>query len=180
MFCPITYATPTRYRPVSADVTTVRRLAYGDLPRALRIERASFPSPWSTAMFVLEMSRAASVCLAAERDGELAGYVVCSKLDLDWHLMSIAVDPGARRSGLASALLGELLDELGDDARVTLEVRPSNSAAIGLYERFGFMAAGRRRSYYPDTGEDALVMWRTPATLRGRLDDIPNADPEIR
>jgi len=157
---------------------TIRRLAFSDLPKAIRIERASFPSPWSTAMFVLEMSRSASVCLAAERDGELEGYVVCSKLDLDWHLMSIAVDPGARRRGSAAKLLSQLLDELGQGARVTLEVRPSNTAAIGLYERFGFLVAGRRRCYYPDTGEDALIMWRTPATLLGSLDDIPNAEAQ--
>ncbi len=53
-------------------------------------------------------------------------------------------------------------------------MRRSNSAAIRLYEREGFRAAGMRRRYYQDNGEDALVMWRTPATLRGTLDDVPN------
>jgi ribosomal-protein-alanine N-acetyltransferase len=60
---------------------------------------------------------------------------------------------------------------------VTLEVRRSNGGAIRLYEAFGFRAAGVRRRYYQDNGEDALVMWRTPATLRGTLDDVPNAAP---
>ena len=52
-------------------------------------------------------------------------------------------------------------------------MRPSNHGAIALYERFGFRSAGLRRRYYSDNGEDAVVMWRTPATLRGRLDDVP-------
>jgi [ribosomal protein S18]-alanine N-acetyltransferase len=52
-------------------------------------------------------------------------------------------------------------------------VRRSNDGAIALYERFGFRSAGVRRRYYQDNGEDALVMWRTPATLRGTLDDVP-------
>jgi ribosomal-protein-alanine N-acetyltransferase len=156
---------------------TIRQMAFGDLSRVMKIERASFPSPWSTAMFVLEMSRSKSVCLAAEVDGRLAGYVICSCLDLDWHLMSIAVAPEQRRAGIGAGLVGALLEALAEDARLTLEVRPSNAAAIALYERFGFMVAGRRRGYYADTGEDALIMWRTPATLRGSLEDVPNADP---
>ncbi len=155
----------------------IRQLAFGDLSQVLKIERASFPSPWSTAMFVLEMSRSKSFCLAAELDGQLAGYAICSCLDLDWHLMSIAVAPEHRRGGIGAALLDGLLSDMDEDARLTLEVRPSNAAAIALYERFGFMTAGRRRGYYADTGEDALIMWRTPATLLGSLDDVPNADP---
>ena len=70
---------------------------------------------------------------------------------------------------------------MGDDnARFTLEVRPSNHVAIHLYEREGFRAAGLRRRYYQDNGEDALVMWRTPATLAGSLDDVPNPGPVWR
>ena len=60
---------------------------------------------------------------------------------------------------------------------MTLEVRRSNHGAIALYESFGFKAAGVRPRYYADNGEDALIMWRTPATLRGSLDDVPAADP---
>ncbi len=92
--------------------------------------------------------------------------------------MNIAVDPDHRRQGLATALLSELVHRVGDGtARITLEVRESNQGAIDLYERFGFLAAGMRRRYYQDNGEDALIMWRTPDTLAGRLDDVPNARP---
>ena len=80
--------------------------------------------------------------------------------------MNVAVDPDRRRLGLASALLAELYQRVDDeDARFTLEVRRSNHVAIHLYERDGFRAAGMRRRYYQDNGEDALIMWRTPATL---------------
>ena len=156
----------------------IRRLSYSDLPQVIAIERRSFPTPWSLAMFVLELSKPSGICLAARRDGRLVGYLVCSRYDTVWHIMNVAVDPDDRRTGIATALLQELLARVGDpDARFTLEVRQSNGAAIALYERFGFKAAGMRRRYYQDNGEDALIMWRTPATLEGRLDDVPNAGP---
>jgi ribosomal-protein-alanine N-acetyltransferase len=155
----------------------IRRLTYADLPQVIALERRAFPTPWSLAMFVLELSKTTGVCLAALRDGELVGHLICSRYDTVWHIMNVAVDPAARRQGVASAMMAELIDRVGGNgggAQVTLEVRPSNDGAIALYERFGFLSAGRRRRYYQDNGEDALVMWRTPATLEGRMDDIPN------
>lgn len=155
----------------------IRRLTYADLPQVIAIERRAFPTPWSLAMFVLELSKPGGECLAVRRDGALTGYVICSRYEEVWHIMNVAVDPRNRREGIAGALLDELLDRLGDDARLTLEVRPSNAAAIALYEKYGFLGAGMRRRYYQDNGEDALIMWRTPATREGRLDDVPNPGP---
>jgi ribosomal-protein-alanine N-acetyltransferase len=153
----------------------IRRLTYADLPQVIAIERRSFPTPWSLAMFVLELSKPSGVCLAATREGTIVGYLVCSRYDTVWHVMNVSVDPVLRRQHIATALLGELFGRIGgDEARITLEVRPTNEAAIKLYERLGFQAAGRRPRYYQDNGEDALIMWRTPATLDGRLDDVPN------
>jgi ribosomal-protein-alanine N-acetyltransferase len=155
----------------------IRRLTYADLPQVIAIERRAFPTPWSLAMFVLELSKPGGQCLAARSDGVLTGYVICSRYEDAWHIMNVAVDPRRRRCGIATALLDELLVRLGDGARLTLEVRPSNDGAIALYERFGFLGAGMRHRYYQDNGEDALIMWRTPATLEGRLDDVPNPGP---
>jgi [ribosomal protein S18]-alanine N-acetyltransferase len=140
----------------------IRRLTYADLPQVIAIERRAFPTPWSLAMFVLELSKPAGVCLAALIDGRLVGYVVCSRYDTVWHLMNVAVDDRLLRRGIASALL-ERLFELADSPseQYTLEVRTSNHGAIALYERFGFKPAGRRRAYYHDNREDALIMWRT-------------------
>jgi len=159
--------------------TAIRRLTYADLPQVIAIERRAFPAPWSLAMFVLELSKPGGVCLAALRGKRVVGYLVCSRYDTVWHVMNVAVDPDLQREGIGAALLEHLLADVEEDparpARFTLEVRQSNAPAIALYERFGFRSAGLRRRYYQDNGEDALIMWRTPATLRGRLDDVPNA-----
>jgi len=156
----------------------IRRLTYADLPELIAIERRAFPTPWSLAMFVLELSKPASVCLAALRGDRMLGFLICSRYDTVWHIMNVAVDPDRRREGIASALLTDLLRRIdGKGARFTLEVRESNTGAIELYERFGFRAAGRRRRYYQDNGEDAVIMWRTDSTLAGRFDDVPNAAP---
>ena len=153
----------------------MRELAYADLPRVIAIERRAFPTPWSLAMFVLELSKSSGICLAAVNGRRLVGYMICSRYDTVWHVMNVAVDIDHQHRGVASALLAELFARVGDaEARYTLEVRRSNHVAIHLYEREGFRAAGLRRRYYQDNGEDALVMWRTPATLAGTLDDVPN------
>ena len=166
--------------PHPAATPEIRRLTYADLPQIIAIERRAFPTPWSLAMFVLELSKPASVCLAALRDGEMLGFLVCSRYDKVWHVMNVAVDPDQRRKGVASALLTDLLRRLDDGgARFTLEVRESNAGAIELYERFGFRAAGRRPRYYQDNNEDAVIMWRTQSTLVGRFDDVPNAQPSV-
>jgi ribosomal-protein-alanine N-acetyltransferase len=140
----------------------IRPLTYADLPQVIAIERRAFPTPWSLAMFVLELSKPSGICLAALLDQRLVGYLVCSRYDTVWHLMNIAVDDRLRRQGIATSML-ERLFELGDkpSEQYTLEVRTSNQGAIRLYERFGFRVAGRRRAYYHDNREDALIMWRT-------------------
>lgn len=156
----------------------IRRLAFSDLSRVVAIERRSFPAPWSLAMFLLELSKSGGICLAAQEGEEVVGYVVCSRFEEVWHVMNVAVAPHRRRAGIAQALLASLLERIDDpDARLTLEVRISNSAARALYERLGFLGVGTRRRYYSDNGEDALIMWLTPATRRGSLDDIPAVDP---
>jgi ribosomal-protein-alanine N-acetyltransferase len=127
-------------------------------------------------MFVLELSKPSSICLAAVQRNEegaerLAGYLICARYADVWHIMNIAVDPAWRRRGIGAALMARLIDRAGADAPYTLEVRPSNAAAIALYERLGFRSAGMRPRYYHDTGEDALIMWRgadTPAASETR------------
>ena len=139
----------------------IRPLAYADLPQVIAIERRAFTTPWSLAMFVLELSKPSGICLAATSGGRIVGYLVCSRYDTVWHVMNVAVEPRLLRLGIASTLLEDLFaqaDRPGE--QYTLEVRPSNTAAIGLYERFGFRAAGKRPGYYHDNREDAVIMWR--------------------
>jgi ribosomal-protein-alanine N-acetyltransferase len=148
--------------PDAAELT-IRRLAYADLPQVIAIERRAFTTPWSLAMFVLELSKPSGISLAALRGGRVIGYLVCSRYDRVWHVMNIAVDRRERHRGVATALLERLFEQAdGDGAQYTLEVRTSNAAAIAMYERFGFRRAGRRRGYYHDNREDALIMWRAP------------------
>jgi [ribosomal protein S18]-alanine N-acetyltransferase len=146
---------------VNQDLQT-RRLTYADLPQVIAVERRAFPTPWSLAMFVLELSKPSGICLAATIHDRVVGYLVCSRYDTVWHVMNVAVDDRLRRQGIASTMM-ERLFELADkpNEQYTLEVRTSNDAAIRLYETFGFRAAGRRRAYYHDNREDALIMWRT-------------------
>ena len=149
---------------MTAGATEIRTLSYSDVPRVLAIERRAFPTPWSMAMFVLELSKPSGICLAAIQAPALVGYLICSRYDEAYHLMNIAVDPDRRRQGIARALLDAMLDRAGHDANYTLEVRVSNTGAIALYERYGFRTVGTRRHYYSDNGEDALIMWRAVGT----------------
>ena len=148
-----------------AAAVEIRRLIYADLPQVVAIERRAFTTPWSLAMFVLELSKPSGICLAAVRDRGLIAYLVCSRYADVWHLMNVAVTPGARRQGIASRLMDRLFEEAGAEARYTLEVRTSNHGAIAMYERFGFQPAGYRRRYYHDNGEDALIMWLEAPTV---------------
>ena len=151
------------------DSIEIRRLTYADLPQVIAIERRAFPTPWSLAMFVLELSKPSGICLTALYDGRVVGYLVCSRYDVVWHVMNVAVDPARRREGVATALLDHLFEQADKPGeQYTLEVRTSNDAAIALYERFGFRSAGVRPGYYHDNKEDALIMWRVVGEDGGR------------
>lgn len=159
--------------PDPVDPITVRTIGFSDLPRVIAIERQAFPTPWSPAMFVLEFSKSSTIALGAlvpgrRRAGDLAGYVICSRYADVWHVMNVAVDPPLRRQGIARALLEAMIERAGAEEPFTLEVRPSNTGAIALYEQFGFRSAGTRPGYYHDTGEDALIMWRTAEKTLGQ------------
>ena len=138
----------------------VRRLVYSDLPAVLAIERRSFTTPWSLAMFVLELSKPSGICLAAaDRRGarRLPGLLALRRRLAPDERRGDARSAAARasRTGCSSACSRRP----ATDARYTLEVRTSNHGAIAMYERFGFRRAGHRRRYYHDNGEDALIMW---------------------
>jgi ribosomal-protein-alanine N-acetyltransferase len=154
---------------IDAGTLRIRRLTYGDLPSVISIERRSFPTPWSLAMFVLELSKPSGICLAAEDEHGMVGYLVCSRYEDVWHLMNVAISPEHRRRGVATELIERLFDEAGSGARYTLEVRVSNTPAIAMYEGFGFRSAGRRRRYYHDNGEDALIMWLASKPARAAV-----------
>ena len=133
----------------------------GDLDEVVSIERASFGMPWSRGAFLYEIEQNRVARCWVLRDGErVVAYLCLWEIGEELHVTNVAVHPGLRRQGLARRLLGAILED--GRARglrsVTLEVRPTNDEAKTLYESFGFRVVGRRRGYYYDTGEDALIM----------------------
>lgn len=148
-----------------------------DVHAAHEIERLSFRTPWPPYAFEQELrgNRLARY-LVARVGGDVVGFGGLWLLVDDAHITTISVHPEWRRRGIARQLLVGLADlaiEIGA-RRLTLEVRPSNAAALALYRAFGFEVVGRRPRYYSDDGEDALVM-TTPelddAPLRATLED---------
>jgi [ribosomal protein S18]-alanine N-acetyltransferase len=145
---------------VSDPAFRVERAQPAQLPRIHAIAVQSFDSPWSEGAFAEEFaSPEAAVWVARDGAGELQGYLVAHRALDEVHVLSLAVEPGARRRGAASALLAEALAaERARGARIAhLEVRASNPEAFAFYARHGFRSVGRRRRYYPD-GDDALLL----------------------
>lgn len=143
---------------------TVRAMTPADVASVAELEVESFTDPWTPAMFFDELAQPGRAYVVVEDGGRMVAYGGVMLVDRDAHVMTIATRPEHRRRGLATRVLLALFDaalELGAK-HLTLEVRASNDAARRMYERFGFVAEGRRRRYYQD-GEDAVVMWARDA-----------------
>lgn len=140
----------------------IRRMQLNDLKTVIEIESRSFPKPWSLNAFISQLARESSVCLVAEADERVIGYIVATKYVEVWHLLDIAVHEDFRRQYIATDLLEELFKRCGRERHrgYTLEVRKSNRGAIKMYESFGFICSGIRKGYYSDNREDALIMWK--------------------
>lgn len=134
----------------------------GDLDEILEIEKVSFSSPWTRHSFLFDLSEnpIARSLVARARDGRLAAYACCWHLYEELRINNLAVHPELRGRGIGRALLQRILSE-GRRAgcrMALLEVRPSNAAARALYESEGFVQVGRRKNYYREEREDALVL----------------------
>jgi len=145
----------------------LRRLILADLAAIDRIERQSYPTPWSRSMFASELAKTSSICLGAvdtDAGEALVAYLIISRYADAWHVMNVAVQKDYREHGIATKLLNRLFEVTARDDRrgYTLEVRVSNRGAIRLYEKLGFVPRGIRRGYYTDNREDALIMWKDP------------------
>lgn len=137
----------------------IRRARPADLDAIWPIEQVSFPTPWSLGLLSSELARDDALYLAATVEGRLIGYVGLWHAADEGHVCTLAVHPDWRGHGVGEALMLCALEQaaaLGADF-VGLEYRVSNVAAEKLYTKLGFVAAGRRRRYYQDTGEDAVV-----------------------
>ena len=126
------------------------------------IEQACFSHPWRESMLAEALyDDAASFIVAQNGEGTVLGYAGLHVVLDEGYIDNVAVLPEYRRMGVADALLGAFA-RFGEAhlAFLTLEVRPSNAAAIALYEKHGFVQEGRRKDYYTDPREDALLLTR--------------------
>jgi ribosomal-protein-alanine N-acetyltransferase len=133
-----------------------------DLKRVYEIERASFKAPWSSGMIKGLCALENSTCLVLDMYGSIQGYVF-ARTEVDevrvLHIVNLAVEPSSRRQGYGWMILTKILERGRNEGCdwAYLEVRPSNLAAIRLYEKAGF-AILRKRSHYYEDGSDAYVM----------------------
>jgi len=141
-------------------------LTEADLDEVVEIEKLCFGTPWSRALFSEELKHV-EICtwIKARKTGggqRVAAYMGFWKAVDEAHITNLAVRPEYRRAGLGKALALKVLEHaksLGC-SRATLEVRPSNLAALKLYEGLGFSSVAMRPKYYLDNEEDALIMWK--------------------
>lgn len=139
----------------------VRAMIQADIASVLDVESATYDFPWSAGIF-RDCLLAGYTALVLELDGLVSGYCIMSVAAGEAHLLNICVAKTARRQGLGSRLLEEILSRAraGGAARIFLEVRPSNSPALELYTKRGFQTLGVRQRYYKakDGNEDAVVL----------------------
>ena len=138
----------------------VRAMRHADIPAVSAIEDVVFPNPWSATMFAEELSAPHHAWFVAEENTEIVGYGgVGIFAEEDAHIMNLAVRDDRRREGLGRRLLDTMMSAgaVMGARRATLEVRPSNTRAIALYESAGLACVGQRPGYYDD--EDAQIMW---------------------
>ena len=153
---------------MTAPVWDLARLNYepmqkSDLADVFALEQSVYPHPWSLANFEDSLASQYEAWVLRDRDGDLLGYFLLMAAVDEAHLLNVAVSAEKQGQGLGRFLLNQAVAcarGLGMES-VLLEVRPSNTRALEIYERYGFKQIGRRRGYYPAADgqrEDAIVM----------------------
>lgn len=138
-------------------------MTVADLDAVLALEAMAYGHPWTRGNFIDSLAAGYRADVRLDVDHRLLGYFVALPGFEEMHLLNLSVAPARQRSGQGRALLDGLIEiaRSRGDLTLWLEVRPSNTAARGLYRAFGFAEVGCRRNYYPAEGgrrEDALVM----------------------
>lgn len=152
------------------SVPRLRPLREEDLDQVCALERLCFGTPWTREHFVEELKKP-ETCFwrVLELEARVAAYGGFWRAVDEAHFTNVAVHPEHRRQGLGRSLLRALLDLAREQGcrSATLEVRPSNAAALALYEAEGFERVALRPRYYNDDGEDALILWKRGLDLGG-------------
>lgn len=138
-----------------------RRMTQDDADAVADLELKCFAMPWSRADFFREVKNELAEYVVGELDKKIVAYGGAWVSFDQAEVMHVAVTPELRGQGVGTILFGELIKAVKERGAksITLEVRPSNIAAIKLYENFGLRSVGRRKNYYRDNDEDALIMW---------------------
>lgn len=139
----------------------IRRMTLDDVPAVVALDQLSFSLPWPERSFRFELTdNPNSRCWVAEVDRRIVGTIIAWLLVDEAHIATIATHPHHRRQGIARKLLTYALRYMSKEGANTsfLEVRESNTAAQEMYRRFGYEEVGRRKRYYKDTDEDAILM----------------------
>jgi len=146
------------------DEQQIREAKPTDIKRMAELDKICFTLPWSLNDFKTEIIRnQIAFYLVFEADSEIVGYAGLWAIKPEGHITNVAVHPDFRRRGIGAKLMEELLKQSGERfglTEFTLEVRITNIEAVKLYSRFGFKYAGKRKAYYRDTNEDAIILWR--------------------
>ncbi len=141
----------------------IAKMKKSDVDDVIKIEESAYGEHhWSKESFLNELSNdLARYYSAYDENGNLVGYAGCWQILEEVHITNIAVSPEFRRQKIGESLLRQIIDDCYKNKAkyITLEVRVSNKAAIGLYEKYGFKSLGVRKGYYQNNNEDALIMW---------------------
>lgn len=139
----------------------IRKMAMDDLEQVIAIDQVSFSLPWPSRTFQYELTdNPASRCWVAELDGRVAAMLVGWLIVDELHIATIATHPDLRGQGIGKAILLHALRSARDEGvlKSFLEVRASNVMAQKMYKSFGYVEDGRRKEYYKDNAEDAILM----------------------
>ena len=139
---------------------TIIQMTSAHVPQVAQLEGICFQDPWSERSIASELENPLSLWLVAMEEDRLLGYVGSQTVLDETDMMNVAVDPAARRQGVARALIQELTAQLKQrgSRKLSLEVRASNLGAIRLYESLGFVRLGCRPGYYRNPREDAWIL----------------------
>jgi [ribosomal protein S18]-alanine N-acetyltransferase len=153
------------------------------LRHVVQIEEANYPRPWTSTLFLSEIAQRRSRRYMVATIGPLVvGYSGLMVVDEDGHITTLTVDPAWHRRSIGTVLLldqARAAPTLGV-RHLTLEVRASNTSAQALYQRFGFAPVGVRRNYYPESGEDAIVMWARDVDSDDYAERLAGIDARLR
>ena len=162
---------------VDYGTVAIEPMRFADLPVIEQIDHRCFPLPWQRSVYETELTNRAATYLVARIGPTVVGYAGAWVVADEAHVTTLAVDPAYRGAQIGERLLLSLMEEavIRRASHATLEVRERNCTAQHLYRKYGFRNAAIRKSYYSDTGEDAIVMWadaiRT-AVYRQRLYEL--------